>query len=347
MRNLSAAKWSHVTRNVPKLREYRLGALPARPRLGDLVVAEVTRLGGHERLEDAHGRPVRLYMGDLLVGAFGNRYATDFYEGYYQPGPTAHLLTTGGLIGTAVSRHTRHTAPTELDVLGALTSDDDQPLSLEHFARPTPPVRQDGPLEWSTAPAPIALAVVGSSMNSGKTTTAAGLISGWARAGLVAGAAKVTGSGSGKDRWIYLDAGARYVVDFLDFGMSSTYGYPPNRLRSTMVAMRDALLHDGANTIVLEIADGLLQEETRLLTASLPQVSDGTVLAVGDALAARAGVEMLREAGVPVLAVSGLVTASPLAAREAAAATGLPVLSPEELARGAALDMVADRAAGT
>jgi hypothetical protein len=211
-------------------------------------------------------------------------------------------------------------------------------MSLEHFARPRPP----SPPQDVIRPNPLALAVVGSSMNSGKTTTAAGLISGWARAGLVPGAAKVTGSGSGKDRWTYLDAGARHVVDFLDFGMSSTFGYPTERLLNTMSAMRDALLQDGANAIVLEIADGLLQEETRLLVKYLPTVCAGTVLAVGDALAAKAGVQLLRENGVPVLAVSGLVTASPLAAREAAAATGLPVLSPATLAEGAALDLLAD-----
>ncbi|MGW7003500.1 DUF1611 domain-containing protein [Streptomyces sp. NPDC054933] len=305
-------------------------------------MAEVTRVGGHERLEDAHGRGVRLHKGDLVVGACGNRYATDFYEGYHRPGPRAHLLTAGGVIGTAISWHTSCQAPTELEIVGALTNDDNLPLSLEHFARPRPPAAPAEPP--GPGAGPHAIAVVGSSMNSGKTTTAAGLISGWARAGLVAGAAKVTGSGSGKDRWTYIDAGAAHVVDFLDFGMSSTFGYPTDRLRSTMITMRDTLVHDGANAIVLEIADGLLQDETRLLTASLSAVCHGTVLAVGDGLAARAGVDLLRSTGVPVLAISGLVTASPLAAREAAAVTGLPVLSPAQLAEGAALDLLADHA---
>ncbi|MCX4790805.1 hypothetical protein OG369_33005 [Streptomyces sp. NBC_01221] len=241
------------------------------------------------------------------------------------------------MIGVAVSRHTGCSPPTELDVLGPLTDDHGRPLSLEHFARPwTPPAPQSQPPMQ-----PPTVAVVGSSMNSGKTTTAAGLVSGWTRAGLVAGAAKVTGSGSGKDRWAYIDAGARHVVDFLDFGMSSTFGYPPERLLKTMGAMRDALGHDGAEAIVLEIADGLLQEETRRLAGQLSTICRGAVLAVGDALAARAGVDLLD--AVPVLAVSGLITASPLASREAAAATGLPVLSPSQLADGAAVDLLAER----
>jgi hypothetical protein len=95
--------------------------------------------------------------------------------------------------------------------------------------------------------------------------------------------------------------------------------------------------------IALEIADGLFQEETRLLTGSLPKVCHGAVLAVNDALAARAGVDLLQANDVTVLAISGLVTRSPLAAREAAAATGLPVLSPVQLADGAAVDLLAER----
>ncbi|MCD9194328.1 DUF1611 domain-containing protein [Streptomyces albireticuli] len=332
MRDLSTAKWSHVTRGVTAPGRCRLGGLAAPPRPGDLVVAGVNRVGGGGRLEDAYGRPVRLRVGDLVVGACGNRYATDSYEGYHRPGPQAHLLTSGGVIGTAVSWHTGCTAPTELTILGALTGADDRPLSLDRFARPAPP---------PPAVPPRALAVVGSSMNAGKTTTAAGLLTGWARAGLVPGAAKVTGTGSGKDRWAYLDAGARHVTDFLDFGMPSTFGYPVERLLTAMTAMRDALVHDGADAVVLELADGLLQEETRRLTAALPEVCDGVVLAVGDALAARAGVDLLSARGVRVLAVSGLVTAGPLAAREAAAATGLPVLSPARLADGAAVDLLA------
>jgi hypothetical protein len=66
------------------------------------------------------------------------------------------------------------------------------------------------------------------------------------------------------------------------------------------------------------------------------------VLAVGDALGAMAGIEELGKLGVTVRAISGLVTASPLASREAAAATGLPVLTPHELAGGAAVDLLAN-----
>ncbi|MFE2037170.1 DUF1611 domain-containing protein [Streptomyces scopuliridis] len=331
MKDFAGAKWGYVTRRIDDRDATVPGGSVREPQLGDLVVATVAHLGELDHLEDVHGRRVRLYCGDIVVGAYGNRYATDFYEGYLPTGPNVHLLTAGGLVGTVASAHTRRLPPTELKVIGTLNDRSGRPLSLEHYARTPSP--HTAP-EWGT------LVVLGSSMNAGKTTTASAMVSGWTRAGLAVGAGKVTGSGSGKDRWTYIDAGASTVAEFLDFGMSSTFGYPVERLRTTMIAIRDALVDDGADAVVLEIADGLLQSETRALVECLPGFAHGVVLAAANALDAAAGVTILRGLGVPVRMVSGLVTASPLASQEAHAATGLPVLSPPQLANGAAVDLV-------
>lgn len=332
---LSNAKWSYVTRRVPHQQNYRLSPAAGTPRLGDLVVTKVTSIGNHKHLEDTHGRRRRLYPGDLIVGAYGNRYASDYYEGYLSAAPLVHLLTAGGVIGTVASTHARYAEPTVLEVIGALADTAGAALSLDRFARP---------MVAAQPPRLGTLVVVGSAMNAGKTTTAAAIVRGWALAGLNPGAGKVTGSGSGKDRWSYIDAGATQVSDFLEFGMSSTFGYPPERLQRTLVAIRDALVHDGADAVVLEIADGLLQAETRHLAMGLGELADTLVLAVADPLAAAAGADMLRQWGLPLRALSGLVSASPLAAREAAETTGLPVLTPTELAAGAAMDLLSNLA---
>jgi hypothetical protein len=331
MRGLTTAKWGYLTRRVTDPSDVRVGPVVREPQLGDLVVSAVTSVGVHDHLENPWGRRCRLYVGDLVVGAYGNRYATDFFEGYLPSDTAVHLLTAGGLIGTVASAHTSRGAPTELEVVGALTDRGGSPLSLDDFARKRP-----APLE----PALGTVMVLGSSMNAGKTTTAASIIRGMARSGLRVGAAKVTGSGSGKDHWSYVDAGAHAVIDFIDFGMSSTFGYPTERLITTMRDMRDALVADGAEVVVMEIADGVLQDETRALAEQLPGFADQVVLAVGDGLGAVAGVELLGRLGVGVQVISGLVTASPLASRETAAATGLPVLTPGELVNGAAIDLL-------
>lgn len=327
------AKWSYVTRRVKPRAEFGIGADLGEARLGDLVVVKVTTLGNHTHMEDVHGRRRVLYTGDWIIGALANRYASDYYEGYFTPGRTAHLLAASGLIGTVASTHARYAEPTCVEIVGPLLDAQGQPLSLDAFARPEP---QEATPRFGT------WVVVGSSMNAGKTTTTAAIARGWARARLRAGAGKVTGSGSGKDLWSYLDAGADPVCDFLDFGISSTYGYPLERLRQTMARIRDALVEDGADAVVLEIADGLLQPETQALLPTLQGFADGIVLAVGDPLAAMAGTQILRdEQALPLRAISGLITASPLASREAAQITGLPVLSPSALSDGAAMDLLA------
>lgn len=325
-------KWSYVSRCVQGRSACTLAPIHATAQIGDLVVAKVISIGNHEHVEDVHGRRRRLYVGDLIVGAFGNRYASDYYEGFFTPGAAAHLLSASGLIGSVASTHSRYADPTVVEVAGAVAGSEGGALSVESFSRAVPSAGQPRYGTW---------VVVGSAMNAGKTTTTSAIARGWTRARISSGAGKVTGTGSGKDLWTYMDAGAAHVCDFLDFGICSTYGYPMERLQHTMVAIRDALTADGAEAVVLEIADGLLQQETRGLLSVLRNFADTLVLAVGDPLAAKAGADILRnDYDLPLRAISGLITASPLASREAAAITGLPVISPSAFADGAAADLL-------
>jgi hypothetical protein len=68
--------------------------------------------------------------------------------------------------------------------------------------------------------------------------------------------------------------------------------------------------------------------ETAALLESIvfDQLVDGALFASTDALSAAGAVEYLRERDVPLLALSGVVSASPLATREAQTVTGLPVI---------------------
>jgi hypothetical protein len=277
-------------------------------------VARVDHIGAHDHIEDPAGRIRQLYEGDFIIGAYGNRYATDFYEGYVPEGQQTHLLTSGGLIGTVKSAHDAVDEPTRLEIVGALVDEQHAPISLSRFAHSAPS---------PAAPGLGTIVVVGSAMNSGKTTTVASIVRGLSRAGLAVGAGKATGSGSGKDRWAYVDAGAKYVADFLDYGMASTFGYPREHLNATMRSICHELANAGTDAVVLEIADGVLQAETAWLLDGLGEVANGIAFAAVDSLSACLGVQILREHRLPVRAVSGLVTRSPLASREIQ--MGIPV----------------------
>ena len=89
----------------------------------------------------------------------------------------------------------------------------------------------------------------------------------------------------------------------------------------------------GSGVNLVEVADGIYQRETSQLIESVRfrESLDGVLFAASDAMGAAMGVEHLQQRGYNVLAVSGRITRSPLAVREAQRSTGLPVLGIAEL----------------
>lgn len=297
-----------------------------RPSAGDIVLARVELIGQHKALEQPDGRRNTLYPGDEVLVAYGHRYAPDQFEAVVPEDlGNCHLAAAGGLAARVLTRHAAIGEPTRLEPLGLLVGPAGGVVNLR--AQALAPVPE-------TSLRPPTLAVVGTSMNAGKTTAAAALIQGLTRSGLTLGAAKVTGTGAGGDLWQMHDGGAIRALDFTDAGYPSTCGLNGDELLDVVSLLRGHLIAAGAEVIVFEVADGLFQRETRLLLNSPEFVRglDGALFAAGDAMGAVAGVRVLREMGVPTLAVTGRLTASPLAAREAAAQLDLPVHLVGELA---------------
>ncbi len=170
-------------------------------------------------------------------------------------------------------------------------------------------------------------------MNSGKTTSVASLVHGFKRAGFRVAALKVTGTGSFGDFNAYVDAGADFVADFTDAGMVSTYMQPIRRIIQGMDTLMNAAANAGCEVAVVEFADGLLQLETAALLKN-PEVRktfSGFLYAVPDSLAALGGYQTLATVDITPLALTGIISRSPLNMKEAEAATGLPVLTREAL----------------
>lgn len=336
-RRFRRAKTAYTTRYVDALRQvsaegYRLAVGDqVVPQPGDVVLATVAEIGQHQRLELACGRKARLFEGDEILVAYGGRYATDQFEAEIPPdlGP-AHLVAAGGLIGKVLSSHLRMLPATALEPVGLLTDS----RGIVTLSRCSPyQLPAEEPLLRS-ADGLVTLAVVGTSMNSGKTTTVGAIVRGLTAAGLDVVAGKVTGTGAGNDPGLFRDSGASRVLDFTDFGYPSTYKLPHEEVRSLLSALQAELSSGGPDVVVLEIADGLFQAETSRLVADplFSRMVDRVVFTAGEALGAWAGVTMLRQHRIEVAAVSGLLTSSPLAMAETAAAVQVPVLTMEDLA---------------
>lgn len=315
--SLERAKWAFTTRHVR--RKEIGGVLPASAacEAGQLLLAEVTQLGQHDGIQLASGRRAQLYQGDRIVVCLGNRYAPDQFEGIAQieSGQDCELLAGGGVAGVVRHRHGRMRAATRLRVLGVLGGADGHHINIAHYALALP-----DPKPFDTPGIPVMM-VVGSSMNAGKTTACASLIHGLASDGWRVGAVKVTGTGSFGDLQSYVDAGAAEVLDFTDAGLASTYRVEPALLERMARRLIAELEARGCDVVVVEVADGLFQQETAALLSS-PTLRDAlsqVVFAAADAMGAVAGVQRLRDLGWKVCAFTGLVTASPLAASEAEA----------------------------
>jgi hypothetical protein len=323
---LARAKQAFVTRRVDLSHAWGVSSALS-PRAGDLALATVTELGHHGRLELCNGRRAQLYVGDEIVVVYGARYAPDQFEAETPRdcGP-CQLVAGGGIAATMLARHAQTRKPTEIAPSGVLLGADGSALNLSQFAL-APPARR--------SVARNVVAVVGTSMNAGKTTLAASLIRGLTLGGVRVGACKVTGTGSGGDLWTMIDAGAVHAFDFTDVGYGSTAGCDITALDRAANALVSHIEELGADIIVVEIADGLLQRETAALLDPAARFSsriDALFLAAADSMGAHAGVEWLRARNLPLRAVSGVLTASPLAAREAHMAAGVDVIATREFA---------------
>lgn len=322
---LSRVRQSFSTRRVPTTAMQTLISGSVRPRSGDLVLACVERLGHHRHLELPDGRRSRLHLDDPMVVAYADRYATDQFEAQvpHHLGRT-HLVASGGIASEQLTRSHDVRNATEIMPVGLVGDAAGRALNLADFALEPPGLLTQRP---------PTVAVFGTAMNSGKTTTVHYLVHGLSRAGHRTGAAKVTGTGSGNDYWVMLDAGAHRMLDFTDVGLASTYRQPMDVLEGKFVELVDHLTHSGSDVNLIEVADGIFQQETAGLIESetVGSVVDAVVFAANDAMGAAFGVHHLQQRGFRVVAVSGMLTRSPLAVRETERATGLPVLGIPEL----------------
>lgn len=322
---LANARWGFTTRRAGPQQGLTLLRDAVRPQQGDLVLASVTAIGHHTKLELPHGRRSQLYTGDEIVVAYANRYAPDQFEAEV-PGDLdeCHLVAAGGIAAKMLSKKAGTRNPTKIRPLGLLADIHGKRLNVSDWRIDTRPFPK---------PLPPVIVVAGTAMNAGKTTAAARLIRGLVRAGKRVGAAKVTGTGAGGDYWQMQDAGACEVVDFTDAGHASTYQLAPQEIEKVLLRLLSHLGSQKTDVIVVEVADGILQAETTALLASpgFSYYCDKVVFAANDAMGAVAGVQWLQSKGLNVCAVSGTLTASPLAIRETSGALGLPVLSKQVL----------------
>jgi hypothetical protein len=317
----------YVLRRVPEETFSSLSPLSDQPRSGDVALAQLEKIGRNANLELSNGRRCSLHEGHVLAVVFGNRYATMQFEGYARVDQDyCDLFSMGGVCGLVESKHAKAADPTRLRLIGLLGDADGRVLRLTQFAL--------GPR--LAASQPQVVVVCGTSMDAGKTHTALSLIMGLRQQGFRVAAIKLTGTATGKDTWNMLDAGACVALDFVDGGLPSTYLCSLDELVNLHRLLIAHVAAREPDFVVVEIADGLFQNETSALLQDprFTRTVDAWVFAAGDSLGAAGGVCLMHKWGLEPVAISGVVSMSALGIRETQNATQLPCLTARSLQCG-------------
>ncbi|WP_136247309.1 dethiobiotin synthase [Halomonas borealis] len=318
----AAAKWAFTTRRVKRDDVHALVSLDHSARAGDLILYEILQVGQHKRLQLACGRPSESYPGDLVVVCVGDRYAPDQFMGRAEVDKRMDLLAGGGIAGKVEAAHARMARPTQLRPLGFLADAWGEVVNIDRYAIVDARIPDDV----------VVLGVFGASMNAGKTTAAVSLAHGLKRAGFAVEGVKATGTGAFGDFNAFADASVA-VSDFTDAGMASTFRCPLTRIERGFEALVGGAASRGAEVVVVEIADGVFQDETAAILADSAIIErlDGILFAAPDALGAVGGVAVLKRHGLRPFALAGMLSLSTLGSREASGETGLPVVKREAL----------------
>ncbi|MEM1135042.1 MAG: hypothetical protein AAGI07_04330 [Bacteroidota bacterium] len=329
---MNSIKKSIICQNIKSFNIDNANIRNYQPIAGDVAIFEVLALGSLNAIQNEEGRNCYIFTGDKIMLSFGNRYASNQFEGYVPEGYSDEydLIGKGGVVGKVHSMASRLElkGPTKLRLVGYATDHEGEVINTIYHSGSQVKFNVNKARSYKT------ILSLGSSMDSGKTTSAAHLCRGLKTAGFKVAYIKLTGTVFNKDRMLANDCGADAVADFSELGFPSTYLCSLDCLMNLYESLLSKVASVKPDYVVIEIADGLYQRETnQLLNYPLfRETIDHVMLSCGDSLAANTGIQMLMPLfGHRLFALSGIFTTRPLLIQEVEAQCKLPVLTLEKM----------------
>ncbi|WP_029038737.1 DUF1611 domain-containing protein [Salinimicrobium xinjiangense] len=218
---------------------------------GDYVVCKIIDVGTNEaKLELTNGRLRGVMDGDTLVGVLGIRHATLEATGTWkevEEDGMLHVLSWGGLLGKLTSKSVFLPKFMEIKYLGHACRDGKK-LTMDDFIKPVAHTKFETPV----------ILFIGTSMSSGKTTSARIVTSILKAAGFKVMGGKITGTGRLKDILAVKDVGADAVIDFVDAGLPSSI-CPPEEYTEKLEYILDRISAEAPDVAVIEIGASPLE----------------------------------------------------------------------------------------
>lgn len=220
-------------------------------READYVLCKVINPGnGQLKIELPSGRMAPIMADDHLIGALGTRYATlEATGGWRDVGEDLqmHLLTGAGLLGKLTSASIFIPPLIQIQYLGHVYSHGKRKNMADYLPNPPSAVFN----------IPVVM-LVGTSMSSGKTTSARVATHILKEGGLKVVSAKLTGAGRYRDILAVSDAGADEIYDFVDVGLPSTV-VAPALYKERLEILLHLIQGSGADVAVIEIGASPLE----------------------------------------------------------------------------------------
>jgi hypothetical protein len=283
---------------------------------GDYVVGEaISSCGKAPYIELTTGRMVEVLEGDLVIGAFGIRRATLEAVGDWQHIEADNrmvALTEGGLFGKATSVSFMVDNLPPLVYKGHVTRNGNK-VCMKDF------VPQVAEIPY-TCPT---IMMIGTSMSSGKTTTARVIIHELKRAGLRVVGAKFAGAGQFHDIQTMKDAGAVKTFDFVDVGLPSSI-CDPEDYRVSLRKLLSLIARENPDVVVAEA--GASPFEPYNGSVVLEEIKNQIVCTVMCASDPYAVVGVSQSFGLTPDVISGIVTDTSAGIELVEKLTGVPAV---------------------
>lgn len=275
----------------------------ARVKPGDMALFEVlSDDGGYMMQLELDGRGVRISRGNHVIGVFGIRQSgTNIsgdisYDGIETVKDDIFQILSSSTIVGRVRRVPSHLGNCPINLrLEAIVADGQ---GKSRNIRDLTPYNPSGSYHGNT---PIVLAL-GSSAECGKTTTTSALIDGFVRAGLRVAACKTNGSGNIRDKYSMRDAGAHFYLDYVDFGMVTTYAVSPEEYLGVLKGLLTEAERTEPDVLILECGGDVMWGNIPALLND-PEINQNFaagVMCSTDYMAAYGAYKFTREQGVAV-----------------------------------------------
>lgn len=246
-------KISSIVKNVNIDREVKISS-EIKIEVGAILAVKIINANTkYNILELESGRMCTLHQGDIIPVVLGSRYAMQGMFGvlpkFLSVGSIIDILNIAGVAGECLDYNPSVGSPVKCSVLGSILDDGNQQINLLQY--------KTIDLSDDLVNKKKIVAIIGSGMNSGKTTTASGIIQMLASEGKRIAVAKVTGVGAMKDVYQMIDCGCIYGASFVDCGIPSTCIDDKNIIIKSTKGIINHLNKTDADIIFLELGDGL------------------------------------------------------------------------------------------